>query len=476
MTETTNDQTVPPLSEMTTETLLTALRSGCGGKDHSAVRVRTTLIPMAGKVFPPTYQGGQYATEGERKNAQGEVEAAESVLLDSVQSQANRMELALLNAINSGRLRLPIIRVKVEFSEGDDRYAYPNINSYTVPHRVSDAIIRDSIVMDGAEPRKHFWESTEGEEITEATIHNARAFFKYCPTALLFGTWDSHSFVKRGLKSAKVARALCSEVIGLEAKPGKRTASRVDPLHLSGFTLKRSGDGNYGWEIVEKKPDKKAKETKGVIKISEIGHGNVTPDFKSETGERYAGGFEIREARQTALLSFAQLRRLSFAQGIDELIATCPDDNAKRGKFLSELKAKAASKDDKEKAAFPRQEFAELESVNIAGRAVIAALGLVAVTLLQESPDGFNLRSRCDLLPKNESAFEFLPLRGGQAPSNRITPEIAIATLEQALEEAKALGLQWIEAPLQLEAGPKLRELIVASERAQESDEPSVAS
>src|SRR3984893_19445648 len=96
MTEITNDQASSAPFEMTTEPLLAALRDGCGGKNHSAVRVQTTLLPMAGKVFPPTYQGGQYATEGERKNAQGEVEAAESVLLDSVQSQANRMELALL--------------------------------------------------------------------------------------------------------------------------------------------------------------------------------------------------------------------------------------------------------------------------------------------------------------------------------------------------------------------------------------------
>lgn len=473
MTEITNDQALSAPLEITTEALLAALRSGCGGKDHSAVRVQTTLLPMAGKVFPPTYQGGQYATEGERKNAQGEVEAAESVLLDSVQSQANRMELALLNAIDTGRLKLPIIRVKVDFSEGDEIYAYTNINSYTVPHRVSDAIIRGSVVIGGKETGRHFWESTEGKEITEASIHNARAFFKYCPTALLFGTWDSHSFVKRGLKSAKVARALCSEVVGLEAKPGKRTASRVDPLHLSGFTLKKTGDGNYGWEIVERKPDKKAKETKGVIKISEIGHGNITPDFKSETGERYAGGVEIREARQTALLSFAQLRRLSFAQGIDELIATCPNDDAKRAKLLNELKSKAANKDDKAMAAFSREEFAELESINISGRTVIAALGLVAITLLQGSPDGFNLRSRCDLLPKDEPAFEFLPLRGGHAPPFRITPGIAIATLESALETAKALGLKWIDAPIHLEAGPELKKLIIASERAQESDEPA---
>jgi CRISPR-associated protein Csb1 len=474
MSETIAENTIPAPKVSSAADLLAALQNGCGGKEYAAVRIRTKLLPMAGKVFPPTYQGGQYATEGEKKNAQGEIEAAESVLLDSVQSQANRMESALLSAINSGRLRLPIIRVKVEFGEGTERYVYPNINSYTVPHRVSDAIIRDSVVIkEGPENGRHFYESTEGMEVTEATIHNARAFFKYCPTALLFGTWDSHSFVKRGLKSAKVARALCSEVIGLDARPGKRTASRVDPLHLSGFTLKKSGDGNYGWEIVEKKPDKKAKETKGVIKISEIGHGNVTPDFKSETGEKYAGGFEIREALQTALLSFAQLRRLSFAKDIEELIASCPAANEERAKLLKNVKAKATSKDAKEKAAFPQEEFKELEIVNVAGRAVIAALGLVAVVLLQESPDGFNLRSRCDLLPVKEAEFEFLPLRGEKGKPYAISPEIAIDALEKAVNAAKGLGLEWIEAPVELEAGPELKSLIVASEKAQESDEPS---
>src|ERR1700737_1542428 len=96
----------------------------------------------------------------------------------------------------------------------------------------------------------------------------------------------------------------------------------------------------------------------------------------------------------------------------------------------------------KRRRRFRKRSFAELESINIAGRTVIAALGLAAITLLQESPDGFNLRSRCDLLPKSESAFEFLPLRGGNASPYRIKPEIAITTLEKALEAAKALGLK----------------------------------
>ena len=44
------------------------------------------------KVFPPTYEGGSYATEPRYING----EEVPCVLLDSVQSQANRMEMALL--------------------------------------------------------------------------------------------------------------------------------------------------------------------------------------------------------------------------------------------------------------------------------------------------------------------------------------------------------------------------------------------
>ena len=456
------------------------LKDACAGKNFAAVRVKTKLLPMAGKVFPPTYQGGQYATEGEKRNGQGEVEAAESVLLDSVQSQANRMELALLNAINTGLLKLPIIRVNVDFTQDGQTYRYPNINSYTVPHRVSDAIIRDSLITEKENEKetkeeknatpKHFWESEIGSEITEATIHNARAFFKYCPTALLFGTWDSHSFVKRGLNKTKVARALCSEIIGVDAKPGKRTASRVDPLHLSGFYLVQSGKGEYEWNTEQGEPerDEKKRAAKKQLKVSELGHGNVTPDFKSEKGEKYPGGFQIKEAMQTALLLFAQLRRLSFAQNIDDLISINPKTNQERLKTLNEVKE--TMNDDKQKAAFPQREFQEIEKVNVVGRAVIAALGLVAISLLQEAPDAFNLRSRCDLSPAAEPLYEFLPLRGEKGKPYEISPQTAIDTLTSAVAEAEKLGLCWRNDPIELELGPELKKLIVASEKAQESE------
>jgi len=56
---------------------------------------------LGDKVFPPTYEGGKYAMEKRIDPATGE--ERQCVLLDSVQSQANRMELALLEIPDRGR-------------------------------------------------------------------------------------------------------------------------------------------------------------------------------------------------------------------------------------------------------------------------------------------------------------------------------------------------------------------------------------
>ena len=74
----------------------------------AAVRSIARLQPAGGegdKVFPPTYQGGRYATERRRIGD----EMVDAVLLDSVQSQANRMEQALKRARARGELRFPLI-------------------------------------------------------------------------------------------------------------------------------------------------------------------------------------------------------------------------------------------------------------------------------------------------------------------------------------------------------------------------------
>src|SRR5690554_5855641 len=69
------------------------LEEAVGGR-AVAIRARTRLLPAGGaheKIFPPTYQGGQYALEKRLVDGQ----PVDVVLLDSVASQANRMELAL---------------------------------------------------------------------------------------------------------------------------------------------------------------------------------------------------------------------------------------------------------------------------------------------------------------------------------------------------------------------------------------------
>jgi CRISPR-associated protein Csb1 len=70
----------------------------------AAFRSRTTLQPAGGegtKVFPPTYAGAVYATE--KRRLPGRAEPVDCVLLDSVQSQANRMEEALQQAVDTGQ-------------------------------------------------------------------------------------------------------------------------------------------------------------------------------------------------------------------------------------------------------------------------------------------------------------------------------------------------------------------------------------
>ena len=88
---------------------LQSLRDAVDGT-AAAFRCVTDYQPAGGpgdKVFPPTYEGGRYATEERVDPGTGEVR--QCVLLDSVQSQANRMELALLESHRAGKVELPLL-------------------------------------------------------------------------------------------------------------------------------------------------------------------------------------------------------------------------------------------------------------------------------------------------------------------------------------------------------------------------------
>ena len=174
-------------------------RSPCGGPtpwkpsawNTSGMPWRATPPPSAAspnisppeapgdKIFPPTYERGSYATEMRHMGG----EEVPCVLLDSVQSQANRMELALLEEWESGRVPLPVISVAFT---GPGLPRPFRVTSLEAPHRIADALLRDS-ELDGV----MFRDSDTGKRLDTLDVRNATALFELCPTALVFGMWDS---------------------------------------------------------------------------------------------------------------------------------------------------------------------------------------------------------------------------------------------------------------------------------------------
>jgi CRISPR-associated protein Csb1 len=395
---------------METRELLDKITKGCQG-GLSAVRVVTHLEPAGGpgdKVFPPTYEGGKYATE--KRRIDGEV--VEAVLLDSVQSQANRMESALLQAFRDGTCDLPVLQVTIPRVNGDTV-----VTALQAPHRVFDAIFRDSLL-----GGKKFRESPLGKRLVNARTENATALLEACPTGLLFGMWDSTSG-EGGVHAAKFPRALVSEIIGLHATNGRKTSSRIDPLGIikEAAVIYRSDTDMWTLNEAEAVREKKAAAKYGKSgRPSEINHGNVTPGIGDE-GQ--AGGVTIAEAVQTTVLSFPQLRRLCF-----------PDPQT--GKPSSDR--------------------------DVAGRAVLAALGLYAVALQQQ--EGYFLRSRCHLIPREPAGYQMIGATAKEVEELPVTADLARDAFRLALGRAKEAGLAWQAGVIELKPTDKLVELVRRSD------------
>jgi CRISPR-associated protein Csb1 len=432
------------------EALRDAVRTG------AAFRARTRLEADSGdggKVFPPTYAGGVYAVEDRRIDGR----VVRCVLLDSVQSQANRMEEVLQDAFlpNWRELPtdgidptcdLPVVAVHVQ----DHGW----VTSLTAPHRIHDAILRDSN-LDGT----RFRESAIGQAVRAARLWDATAFFRYCPTALLFGTWDSTA--GEGLDSAKIPRAVVSEIIGVDITPGVRTGSRIDPLGIGreSATIYRRADNGNDWTLNE---DEAARNERGTAirfgrgekggKPAAINHGNIPPDLarfgdrreirtqhldvlpdilrdepaKIEAHIVKPGGVTMAYAQHTWVLSLTQLRRLRFPIGRDH------DDHR-----------------------------------NHATRTVLAALALYALALQLER--GYWLRSRCELIPENELTIDLIG--GANASFTLGSPEqVREALLDTAIQGAQH-HLAWEGRVIRLTPTPQLVELVRGSDARRPAEE-----
>lgn len=455
---------------LTLDHLREAVQSG------AAIRSRVTLQPAGGegtKVFPPTYAGASYAVE--QRRLPGHEGPVDCVLLDSVQSQANRMEDALQQAIDSGRfmnarVSLPLIEVDfTSFFPGAGGAEAPRllepvgkVSSLQAPHRIADAILRDSLVAeDGNKPfraKSETGESSYGQRLRRVSAFNATALFELCPTALLFGMWDSTG--PKGGLGVKFERAIVSEIVGINTCAGIKTSSRIDPLAIQkdAGPLYRRADGGYtldpsqamdemkggrptGKKILFKPNNKGADVAHDPSepsfpdqgRPSEANHGNVTPgiDYRRENRNLVydengkpipVGGFTITSAEQTVVLSFPALRRLRFP------VNGAPDP-----------------KNDE------------------AARTVLAALGLCAAVLAAEA--GLDLRSRCLLWPTAPLCWELLGKPGNKKDGLTLEADEAILLLKQAIDAATALGLPWRTKALQLIPSDDLVKLVAKSQQ-----------
>lgn len=381
----------------------------------AAFRCRRRLQPGGGegdKVFPPTFAGAVNAVE--QRRVPGRDQPVTCVLLDTVQSQANRMEEALQDAVDARRITIPL--VVVDFSGSDptgdveqDREAgrlidaVGKVTSLQVPHRLADAILRDS-EHDGVA----FRASEAGRTLNTASLLNATPLLALCPTALVFGMWDSTG--PKGGLGPKFERAIVSEVVGMGAEAGDALRGvRRDPLGVRA-AVKVVKAADKSWDIADPK-------AKGAVSPSEVNHANI---IFPRTGEERPGGVTVEYAEQVTTLSLICLRRLRFP--VDGATDAALDDSA---------------------------------------RTVLAALGLCAATLAFEG--GLGLRSRCLLWPDGPMEWELLD-RPGEAPRRFVlTADRAAALLSEAVE-AMDPRLTWQRKPVVLKPSMKLLDLVRRSQ------------
>jgi CRISPR-associated protein Csb1 len=378
----------------------------------AALRRRQRLQPAGGKgdkIFPPTYPGDgrnppQHVYEMRRLDGR----EAWCTLVDSVQSQANRLEDSLLAAIADG---VAIPHVVVDF-EGTGLEGLTQVTSLDAPHRVYDAILRDSS-LDG-EP---FMKSAVGQRLARAKAEDATALLEISPTALLFGAW--HSTGEGGGIGAKFQRAVTSEIVAIDVPVeqvvdsrtgvvttrtlGRRTGSRIDPLGvLRKVEVFKSPSG---WDVVKDRAGKGAKQ----VRPSEINHGNIAPTVQPL-------GITCEYLDHVFVLSFAALRRLGFGNQEPSAVA----------------------------------------------RTFLAALGLLA--LVEQDVRGYSLRSRCELVCEGVSPLEVVH-PDGSADATAVGRDQARQIYRDALDAAVAAGFRFPSEPVRLRPQDKLVEIVRRSQQ-----------
>lgn len=396
---------------------LDLLTAACSAGGPSCLTSTTPLRPAGGQhaaIAPAKFttrarDNGTYAYE--RRYLDGTLR--HTVLVDSKQSQLNRVEAVLTQAIDDGvepLTRMPRIRV----TYGEDSYT-----DVVLSHRAFDAHIRAGTV-DGVPVTR----TEEYQAIRNASPANARALLDASPVTLVFGGWDA----SRKSGQGRWRSALVGEITGFlpvdgtsdHPEPSMRGGARVDPVGMQILldgTAMRGIAGEQADEFSQKTIDEIARDATAADKAKErrsasrLGLGGIPPSLDA------LAGVSCDLIVRSHVLSFATLRQMRFGAG--------PAGDA-------------------------------------ACRALLAALALNG---LARSDAELYLRANCDLVEAAPTAVTVDRRAGDVDTVSPLTVSQADALLEAALADADRLaGVEWSGVALDIVGNPAIRQGAVAED------------
>jgi CRISPR-associated protein Csb1 len=174
-------------------------------KGPVALHLRQELVPVEGKgevFFPPTYAGIGY-------NIDPLADGTQVALVDSVGSQANRMEPLFLR---EGYADL-VPDIQIHYGDAA-KGTNGSVSLLEAGHRLGDAVVRCTELAEDA----------QSAFIKFLRSGDATAIADIAPTSLVFGVWDSRDTM------AKVPRLVQSVVRAWDVSELKRSAQFVPAL------------------------------------------------------------------------------------------------------------------------------------------------------------------------------------------------------------------------------------------------------
>jgi len=437
---TSDTQSTAALPELTHDALRTAVEGGA-----NYLRIKTALQPAdgpGGKVCPPTYAGPEGTRRDEEpryhiedRHRDGKI--IKAAVLDSVASQTNRAEEALLDAFEDGLIEIPFVEADFSRDDGEgadyDGIRPGRLTSLEASHRVADATFRECKV-DG----EWFRESPIGRAIFNSSERDAADMFRYCPTVLVFGEWDSMG--GDASRGHKFERRVVSEIVAIDVVVGRSSSSKLDPLKIesAGAVFRNKAHANdpseppWTTDVEQAEHDSKGKpvqygDGRGKGKMSGLGLGNVTPSIAVSSEDEFTGigGVTFSFAEQSTVVALNAIRKLRF----------------------------------------PRHREATVEA-----RTAAAALALAAAVF--RDAQGYALRSRCLLVPDGPPTVELVDAYGEVHEFAPVTPGAAAQMLERAAAASAEAGLPWATEPVVLTPAANLRKAV--RDRKADVDEAAV--